>query len=115
MKIIIAGSRTFNNYPKLKNKLDSILRNQKDITIISGTASGADRLGERYATENHYELEKYPAMWDIFGKSAGYKRNEEMANVADACVVFWDGKSRGTKHMIDIAKKNQLKLRIIMF
>lgn len=115
MKIIIAGSRTFNNYPKLKNKLDSILRNQKGITIISGTASGADRLGERYADENHHNLEKYPAMWDIFGKSAGYKRNEEMANVADACVVFWDGKSRGTKHMIDIAKKKQLKLRIIMF
>lgn len=115
MKIIIAGSRTFNDYPKLKKKLDSILKNQKDITIISGTASGADRLGERYADENHYNLEKYPAMWDIFGKSAGYKRNEEMANIADACVVFWDGKSSGTKHMIDIAKKNKLKLRIIMF
>jgi hypothetical protein len=54
-------------------------------------------------------------MWDIFGKSAGYKRNEEMAKVADACVIFWDGKSKGTKHMIDIAKKYKLKLRIIMF
>lgn len=115
MKVIIAGSRTFNDYPKLKKKLDSILKNQKDITIISGTASGADRLGERYADENHHKLEKYPAMWDIFGKSAGYKRNEEMANIADSCVVFWDGKSKGTKHMIDIAKKNKLKLRIIMF
>lgn len=115
MKVIIAGSRTFNDYPKLKKKLDSILKNQKDITIISGTASGADRLGERYADENHHKLEKYPAMWDIFGKSAGYKRNEEMAGVADSCIVFWDGKSKGTKHMIDIAKKNKLKLRIIMF
>ena len=58
MKVIVAGSRTFNSYYKLRDKLNSILRNQKDITIISGTASGADRLGERYATENHYELEK---------------------------------------------------------
>lgn len=115
MKVIIAGSRTFDDYPKLKKKLDSILKNQKDITIISGTASGADRLGERYADENHHKLEKYPAMWDIFGKSAGYKRNEEMGSIADSCVVFWDGKSKGTKHMIDIAKKNKLKLRIIMF
>ena len=115
MKVIIAGSRTFNDYPKLKKKLDSILKNQKDITIISGTASGADRLGERYANENHYNLEQYPAMWDIFGKKAGYMRNEEMAKVADACIVFWDGKSRGTKHMIDIAKKYKLKLRIIIF
>lgn len=115
MKIIVAGSRTFNDYVKLKNKLDSILKNQKDISIISGTANGADKLGERYATENHYKLEEYSAMWDIFGKSAGYKRNEEMAKVADACVIFWDGKSKGTKHMIDIAKKYKLKLRVIMF
>jgi hypothetical protein len=115
MNVIIAGSRTFNDYPLLKKKLDSILKNQKDITIISGTANGADKLGEIYAEQNHHKLEKYPAMWDLFGKKAGYMRNEEMANVADACVVFWDGKSKGTKHMIDIAKKYKLKLRIIMF
>ncbi len=115
MKVIIAGSRTFNNYSDLKRKVSSILKNQKNITIISGTANGADRLGERYANENHHNLEQYPAMWDIFGKKAGYMRNEEMAKVADACIVFWDGKSRGTKHMIDIAKKYKLKLRIIIF
>lgn len=115
MRVIVAGSREFNNYHKLKKKLDSILKNQTDITIISGTANGADKLGERYAEENHHKLEEYPAMWDVFGKSAGYRRNEEMAKVADACVVFWDGKSKGTKHMIDLAKKHKLKLRIIMF
>ena len=115
MKVIIAGSRAFNDYPKLKKKLDSILKNQKVITIISGTASGADRLGERYADENHHKLEKYPAMWDIFGKSAGYKRNEEMANIADSCVVFWDGESRGSKHMIDTAHKYNLKVRVIKY
>ena len=54
-------------------------------------------------------------MWDIYGKSAGYKRNEEMAKVADSCVVFWDGKSSGTKHMIDLVKKFNLKLRVINF
>jgi len=115
MRVIVAGSRGFNDYHKLKKKLDSILKNQKDITIISGTANGADKLGERYAGENHHKLEEYPAMWDIFGKSAGYRRNEEMAKVANACIVFWDGKSKGTKHMIDLAKKHKLKLRIIIF
>lgn len=115
MRVIVAGSREFNDYPKLKKKLDIILKNQKDITIISGTANGADKLGERYASEKHYNLEQYPAMWDLFGKKAGYMRNEEMAKVADACVVFWDGKSKGTKHMIDISKKYNLKLRIIAF
>lgn len=115
MKVIVAGSRTFNDYPKLKKKLDSILRNQKDVTIISGTALGADRLGERYALENYHKLEQFPAMWDLFGKKAGYMRNEEMAKNADSCIIFWDGKSKGTKHMIDIAKKYNLNLRIIMF
>lgn len=115
MKVIIAGSRNFNDYNSLKNKLDIILKNQKEVTIVSGTARGADRLGERYAEENHHKLEKYPAMWDIYGKKAGYMRNEEMAKFSDACVVFWDGKSKGTKHMIDIAKNFKLNLRIIKF
>ncbi len=115
MKVIIAGSRNFNDYNSLKNKLDIILKNQKEVTIVSGTARGADRLGERYAEENHHKLEKYPAMWDIYGKKAGYIRNEEMAKFSDACVVFWDGKSKGTKHMIDIAKNFKLNLRIIKF
>jgi hypothetical protein len=54
-------------------------------------------------------------MWDLFGKKAGYMRNEEMAKVADAAIIFWDGKSKGSKHMIDISKKYNLKLRIVMF
>ena len=115
MRVIIAGSRDFNDYNSLERKMNVILKNQDDVTIISGTARGADKLGERYAGENHHKLEKYPAMWDLYGKSAGYKRNEEMAKVADSCVVFWDGKSSGTKHMIDLVKKFNLKLRVINF
>jgi len=115
MRVIIAGSRNFNDYGILKRKLNAILKNQKELTIISGTANGADKLGERYANDNHLKLEQYPAMWDLFGKKAGYMRNEEMVKVADAAIVFWDGKSKGSKHMIDISKKYNLKLRIIMF
>ena len=115
MKVIIAGSRDFNDYTSLKNKMDIILKNQKDVTIVSGTARGADKLGERYAGENHHKVEKYVPMWDIYGKKAGYMRNEEMAKVADALVVFWDGKSKGNKHMIDIGKKFKLKIRVIKF
>ena len=58
MKVIIAGSRDFNDYTSLKNKMDIILKNQKDVTIVSGTARGADKLGERYAGENHHKVEK---------------------------------------------------------
>jgi|BioPla2DNA2_1021312.scaffolds.fasta_scaffold39782_4 hypothetical protein len=114
-KIIVAGSRTFNDYTYLKKSLDKLLVNKTSITIISGTARGADQLGERYAQENGYNLLKFPADWDKYGKSAGYKRNEEMAKVADACVVFWDGQSRGSKHMIDIAQKYNLKIRILRY
>ena len=115
MRVIIAGSRNFNDYEILKKKLNAILKNQKEVTIISGTANGADKMGEWYANENHLKLEQYPAMWDLFGKKAGYMRNEEMVKVADAAIVFWDGKSKGSKHMIDISKKYNLKLRIVMF
>ena len=105
MKIIIAGGRNFNDYNKLRESCDNILVNQKDVEIVSGTAAGADTLGERYAQEKGYEVKKFPAQWDLYGKSAGYKRNQQMAEYADGLIAFWDGKSRGTKHMIDIANK----------
>ncbi len=115
MKIIIAGTRTFKDYSFLKKKMDNILLNVKeDIIIISGKASGADTLGEYYAKEKGFEIIEKPADWSI-GKKAGYIRNEEMAKIADACVVFWDGISKGSKHMIDLSKKYNLKLRIIKY
>ena len=97
--------------------MDEFLKqaNRKDIEIVSGTAMGADRLGERYAKENGYKLKRFPAEWDKYGKSAGYRRNAEMAKYADACVVFWDGVSRGTKHMIDLANREGLVLKIVRF
>ena len=52
---------------------------------------------------------------DKYWKLAGLHRNELMAKEADACIVFWDGKSTGTKNMIDLAKKYKLKLRVINY
>lgn len=119
IKVIIAGTRDFDNYELLKQKMDKILagkvRNNEEIIIISGTARGADKLGERYAREKGYKIERYPANWDKYGKRAGYIRNEQMAKVADACVCFWDEQSKGTKHMIDLAKKYKLALRVINY
>ncbi len=115
MKIIVAGSREFNNYSFMEEKLDFYLQNQGDIVIISGAARGADKLGEQYATNKGYEIIICKAQWDQLGKKAGYIRNEEMAKIADAAVIFWDGVSKGTKHMIDLSKKYNLKLRIIKF
>jgi len=115
MKVIIAGGRNFNDYNKLRESCDNILVNQKDVEIVSGTAAGADTLGERYAQEKGYEVKKFPAQWDLYGKSAGYKRNQQMAEYADGLIAFWDGKSKGTKHMIDIANKMGLKVRVVRY
>lgn len=114
-KVIIAGGRGFNNYEYLKAKVSSLLQNKNDVTIISGCARGADALGAKYAKENNIELIKIPANWNKYGKSAGYRRNVEMANIANGLIAFWDGKSRGTKHMIDIAKSKNIPTRIINY
>ena len=120
-RVIVAGSRTATSGPTyrlLQQKLDKILKNKSvthDIVIVSGTASGADLLGESYATSRSYRVERYPADWDTYGRRAGYLRNETMAQNADALVALWDGESRGTQHMINIAKEHHLPTRIINF
>jgi len=113
MKVIIAGSRTFSDYNFLRTNCDRLLSQFSNIEIVSGTAQGADQLGERYARDRGYSVKQFPANWDKFGKKAGYLRNDEMAQYADWLIAFWDGKSRGTKHMIDLG--NKMGLNVIMF
>lgn len=114
MKVIIAGSRDFNDYDTLKKVCDFMLSRQDEVEIVSGTARGADQLGERYAREMGYSIKEFPADWSK-GKSAGYIRNEDMAKYGDALIAFWDGKSKGTEHMINLAKKHNLKVKIHKF
>jgi hypothetical protein len=112
MKIIIAGGRDFNDYNKLCEVCDYMLSNQTEIEIVSGVARGADSLGEKYAKEKGYSIKQFPAEWEKYKKAAGFKRNAEMAEYADCLIAFWDGKSKGTKHMIDLATKKGLKIKI---
>ncbi|WP_111709093.1 DUF2493 domain-containing protein [Lutibacter citreus] len=113
MKLIIAGGRTFNDYKKLCAECDNILQDQNNVEIVSGAYyKGADKLGEQYAKERGYIVTKFPADWKRFGKAAGPKRNEQMANYADALIAFWDGKSRGTMNMIDLSEQFGLFLKI---
>ena len=100
---------------KLCQFCDKALSNQTEIEIVSGTANGADKLGEKYANDNGYPIKQFSANWDKYGKSAGYKRNAQMADYADTLIAFWDGKSRGTKHMIDLAKRGNLKVKVSYF
>lgn len=97
----------------LAETMDNLLQNIKiPITVVCGMAKGADVLGERYALDRGFQIQRYPADWDEYGKRAGYIRNEQMAQNADALAAFWDGESRGTKHMIDLAQRYVLKIRV---
>jgi hypothetical protein len=99
MKVIIAGSRELTTLSFIE---DAIQKSGLDIgTIISGNARGVDKLGIVYALKNNLPYEIFNAEWDVHGRSAGYKRNWDMARAADALIAIWDGKSKGTKHMIE--------------
>ena len=83
------------------------------VIIVSGHARGADSLGERFANEFRLPFELHPAKWRLLGKAAGMVRNAEMAKCSDALIAFWDGKSRGTGHMIKFARRNGLDISIL--
>ena len=117
-RVIIAGTRSFNNYELLRtscNNLLSVKQRTHTVVIISGTARGADQLGERYAHERGYDVQQFPANWERDGKAAGYIRNAKMADNADALIAFWDGMSNGTKNMIDNARRKGLAVRVIQY
>lgn len=114
---LVIGSRSFSDYEFLKAKLDYVLSNHAEITIVSGGAKGADTLAERYAKERGCNLKVFPAKWETYGRSAGYKRNVEMHTYIctfehRGVVAFWDGKSPGTAHSFKLCQQfnNPLKL-----
>jgi hypothetical protein len=101
-KAIVAGGRGFSDFDLLCDKLDFYFSEIPDaIEIVCGGARGADALGDLYAKNNALDVTYFPANWDKHGKQAGILRNIEMGEYADALVAFWDGKSSGTKHMIE--------------
>lgn len=115
-KVIIAGGRDFNDYNLLKSKCDFYLSKiNEEVEIVCGGAKGADSLGERYAKEKGLSIRYFYADWDLYGNSAGYRRNVEMGNYADALIAFWDGKSKGTKHMIDYALIKNINIRVVKY
>jgi hypothetical protein len=115
LKVIVAGGRDFNDYHLLEEKLNNLFSKTANVLIISGMANGTDSLAVKYAEENKLRVSEFPAKWQKHGRASGFRRNVEMARFADACVCFWNGKSAGTKHMIDTAKRMNLKLRVIMY
>lgn len=116
-RIIIAGGRDFNDRALVEKCLIEACQDldPEEVTVISGGAKGADAIGESLAREFTTNLCIYPANWDRYGKSAGHRRNALMAKNADQLIAFWDGKSRGTAGMIEIATKIGIQVTIINY
>ena len=111
MKTIIAGSRGIIPLYGALFKIQEII--PWTITeVVSGTAKGVDITAQRWANSIGIPVKEFPANWDFLGREAGYLRNVEMANYADALIAIWDGQSRGTQHMINIAEERELLIRI---
>lgn len=124
IRAIVAGSRNFVNYNQLEKECDKILSSEikkapvSDVTIISGGASGADKLGEKYGKKRHLSIVRFEANWDRFQNAAGPIRNEKMAKYAaevdrKMLIAFWDGQSKGTGSMIDLAKKHGIEVHVV--
>lgn len=121
MRLIIAGGRDFNDINILVSCLNIVIAgvSKNSLEIVTGMAAGADMLGYEVAKHNGIIYKEFPAKWDDlnvpkckvitrrdgtqYNVLAGYNRNEEMADYADTLLAIWDGRSKGTKHMIDLA------------
>lgn len=110
MKVIIAGSRTIRSFRIVEKVMLKAMDEGLEITqIVSGGAKGVDKLGEKFAkkydiptTGKDFYVPDW--VWKKVGKRAGYLRNEAMGEYADVLIAIWDGESKGTKNMIDIAE-----------
>jgi len=102
MRLIVAGSRKGIPKEMVFQYLNEEVDITEDLEIVSGGAQGVDKFGEEWAFNNNIDVKLFPADWDTYGKSAGYRRNVDMSRYADVLFAFWDGKSKGTEHMIKI-------------
>jgi hypothetical protein len=117
IKVIIAGGRDFNDHELMDTEFLNRFNKytKEEMQIVSGMAQGADSAGVKLAEDYNLDVVKYPALWHMYGRSAGYKRNVKMAENATHLLAFWDGKSKGTEHMINIANKLQLKVTVVNY
>ena len=116
--LIVAGGRNFDDYSLLSRKIEHLLSKKiqtHTVGIVSGGCRGADRMAERWAKKNRVDLYKVDANWCEYGRAAGPLRNEQMAVIGDALLAFWDGKSKGTKNMIETMQKAGKPVRIVRY
>ena len=114
MKVVIFGSRSIEESQANIDLISKALKEMKLVPtlIISGAARGGDILGEKWAKQNKCALDRCPANWDLYGKRAGFIRNKQMCEKADAGICFWDEVSRGTSNMLQLCKEKGISVAL---
>ena len=110
MRTIIAGGRNISELTDICEAVNRCGFGNDISEVVSGTAPGADRLGEMWANTYGVPIKRFPAEWNGNGKAAGIIRNCEMAAYAEALIAIWDGISPGTRHMISEARRRGLRV-----
>jgi len=113
--VIIAGSRTFDDYDLMEKYCNLMLEDWNPLAIICGMARGADLLGRRWAISKGIPVLEMPADWKSSPRRAGFIRNEAMRDIADAALVFWNGHSSGSAHMIRIMREAGKSVVVVNF
>lgn len=111
IKLGVVGSRNFDHYSILKEELT----NYDVCCIVSGGAKGADSLAKQYANTYNIQIVEYLPQWEVFGKKAGFIRNQLIVDNSDEVIAFWDGESKGTLSTIELCKKANKKVKVINF
>jgi hypothetical protein len=119
VRVLVCGSRHFNDLNKMVKVVWEMFDPDDTITLIHGDARGADRTSEVVFTSGYFknmpEVLKFPANWNAHGKAAGYIRNKQMLDEGepDLVMAFWDGVSPGTKNMVSQAEKAGVPVKVI--
>jgi hypothetical protein len=114
-KVIIAGGRLFGDVEGLFDVMSHLFGSKPDVEVVHGGAEGADLLGAKWGSAYGLAITPFPADWNKHGRKAGILRNLEMAEYSEVLVAFWDGHSRGTKHMIDTAIRAGLETHVYRY
>ena len=115
IKLAVIGSRSFNDYDLLKKSILAHYDIKTIECIVSGGAIGADSFAEKFAKEFKIPTKIYLPNWELYGRAAGFRRNQEIINKATEVMAFWNGTSRGTKNSMDLADDQDKPVIIVYF
>jgi hypothetical protein len=114
MRILVTGSRDWADWNLLNNTLNEYAECENIVIVHGDCPTGADVMAQKWADCQGVRVERYPADWKRYKKSAGPIRNQQMVDLgADVCLAFPLPQSRGTIHCMEAARKAGIPVRVI--